>query len=231
MNWRTMEWNKQPIGRRGEILTKDVYRCGFCKGTGLLPSKKGIKCPVCLGDGKVKVSSPAVICAYCKGTGRSRLNSNLTCLVCKGKGIVKVSSKLVEICPACKGRGREKGSDLPCLTCRGKGVIIKKEGEIPKSIEKKSTKRSEPLKKPEVSKKPKGLDLTSERKEVELALEKKEQNLVSKKKELDLTPEEIFQYIKEKAQNIWEEEGRLQGKDTDIWCRAEKEVLSQLCNR
>ena len=70
MSWQKMDWNKQVAGRRGEILVKDVYRCGFCKGTGLLSSIKGIKCPVCSGDGKVKVQSPAVMCAYCKGTGK-----------------------------------------------------------------------------------------------------------------------------------------------------------------
>jgi len=40
MSWQTMEWNKQSIGRRGEILTEDVYRCGFCKGMGVISKKK-----------------------------------------------------------------------------------------------------------------------------------------------------------------------------------------------
>lgn len=212
METQTVDFKSQKIVQRGEILDKTIYKCGFCNRRGFVSSKRSMKCPVCLGIGTVKVEPPAVICAYCRGLGKSRLNPNLTCLVCKGKGVVRVGSKLVEICPTCKGRGREKGSDLPCLTCRGKGVIIKREGEISKSIEKKSTKRSEPPKKPEVSK-----DLEEVRE--------------AKPKELDLTPEEIFQYIKEKAQNIWEEEGRPQGKDADIWCRAEKEVLPQLRNR
>ena len=43
MSWRTMEWSRQSIGRRGEILTKDIYRCGFCGGTGLLSSGKDWK--------------------------------------------------------------------------------------------------------------------------------------------------------------------------------------------
>ena len=135
MNWRTIEWSRQSIGRRGEILTKDVYRCGFCKGTGLLFSKKGIKCPVCLGNGKANVQSPAVICAYCNGNGR-HLNSNLACTVCKGKGVVAVESKNIEACILCKGRGRERGSSLPCLKCKGKGVIAKPKVSVEERKEK-----------------------------------------------------------------------------------------------
>ncbi|MFH1519619.1 MAG: hypothetical protein ABIE75_03505 [Candidatus Omnitrophota bacterium] len=90
-----------------------------------MPSKKSTRCPACLGDGTVKVSSPAVICAYCNEEGRSFLNRELTCIICKGKGVVSVSSKDIETCPACKGRGREK-SGLPCLTCKGKGAVPKK---------------------------------------------------------------------------------------------------------
>ena len=126
MAWKTMEWNSQSIGRRGKILTKDVYRCGFCRGTGLLSSQKGIKCPVCLGDGKAKVQSPAVICAYCNGIGKRHPRTTLTCSVCRGKGIVSVGSSQVEKCPSCKGIGRVRGMTLPCLTCKGIGVIPKK---------------------------------------------------------------------------------------------------------
>ena len=126
MNWRTMEWSSQSIGRRGEILTKDVYRCGFCRGTGLLSSQKGIKCPVCLGNGKANVQSPAVICAYCNGTGKRHPRTTLTCTVCRGKGIVTIGTSQIETCPTCKGIGRERGKTLPCLTCKGMGVISKK---------------------------------------------------------------------------------------------------------
>ena len=127
MVWRTMEWSSQSIGRRGEILTKDVYRCGFCSGTGLLSSQKGIKCPVCLGNGKANVQSPAVICAYCNGTGKRHPRTTLTCTVCRGKGIVTIRTSQIETCPTCKGIGRERGKTLPCLTCKGRGVISKKE--------------------------------------------------------------------------------------------------------
>ena len=127
MSWRTMEWSSQSIGQRGEILTKDVYRCGFCRGTGLLSSQKGIKCPVCLGNGKANVQSPAVICAYCSGTGKSHINTDLACIVCSGRGVIGIHTKLVEICPNCKGKGREKGGNLPCLACRGKGVVTKRD--------------------------------------------------------------------------------------------------------
>ena len=130
MYWKTFDWKSQKVGQRGEVLYKASYRCGFCKGTGLMPSKKHIRCPTCLGVRVVKVPSPAVICAYCSGTGRSLLNRELTCLVCKGKGVVSVSSKDIEYCLACKGRGRGKGVDLPCLTCKGKGVVPKENDSI-----------------------------------------------------------------------------------------------------
>jgi len=126
MSWRTMEWSGRSMGRRGEILTKDVCRCGFCGGTGLLSSQKGIKCPVCLGNGKAKVQSPAVICAYCNGIGKRYPRTTLTCTVCRGKGIVAVESSQIEACPTCKGIGRVRGMTLPCLTCKGTGVVPKK---------------------------------------------------------------------------------------------------------
>ena len=126
MYWKTFDWKSQKVGQKGETLTKTVYKCGFCKGTGFMPSKKSTRCPACLGAGNVKVPSPAVICGYCNGEGRSFLNRDLTCLICKGKGVVGVSSKNIEICPTCKGRGREKGVGLPCLMCKGKGVVPKK---------------------------------------------------------------------------------------------------------
>lgn len=126
MYWKTFDWKSQKVGRKGEVLTKAVYKCGFCKGTGLMPSKKNTRCPGCLGAGTVKVPSPAVICAYCNGKGRSFLNRDLSCIICKGKGVVSINTKNIDACPTCKGRGREKGVDLPCLNCKGKGVIPKK---------------------------------------------------------------------------------------------------------
>ena len=124
MDWKSFDWKSQKIGQIGEVLNKTVYRCGFCKGEGLLISKK-TKCPVCLGKGTVKVTSPAVICAYCDGRGSSILNRSLACSVCKGKGVVSIETKEIEICSTCRGRGRKKGINLPCLGCKGKGVIPK----------------------------------------------------------------------------------------------------------
>jgi len=126
MSWGIIDVNKQSMGKRGEILTRAVYRCGFCRGTGLLSSKKGIKCPVCLGNGKANVKSPAVICAYCNGTGKRHPRTTLTCTVCRGRGVVSVETSEVKTCPTCKGIGRERGRTLPCLTCKGTGVIPKK---------------------------------------------------------------------------------------------------------
>lgn len=125
MEWRTFNFKSQKAGKKGEVLNKHIYRCGFCGGRGFMPSKKGIKCPACLGAGTIKVQPPAVICAYCNGTGESHINTDLPCIVCAGKGIMGVHTKHVEICSTCKGRGREKGGSLPCLVCRGKGVIVK----------------------------------------------------------------------------------------------------------
>ena len=55
---------------------------------------------------------------------------------------------------------------------------------------------------------------------------------VSKKmmasKDTSLNLEKISQYIKERAYYIWEEMGRPQGKDVEIWLRAEKDILSGL---
>ena len=135
MYWKTFDWKSQKVGQKGEILNKTDYKCGFCKGTGLMPSKKSTRCPACLGAATVKVSSPAVICAYCNGEGRSFLNRDLTCIICKGKGVVSVSSRDIEPCPVCKGRGRERGVDLPCLICKGKGVVEKKDENLALSNE------------------------------------------------------------------------------------------------
>ena len=123
--WKTFDYKSKKPGKKGEVLNKHIYRCGFCGGRGFMPSKKSTKCPACLGAGTIKVQPPAVICAYCNGTGESHINTDLPCIVCAGKGIIGVHTKHVEICPTCKGRGREKGGSLPCLACRGKGVIVK----------------------------------------------------------------------------------------------------------
>lgn len=59
---------------------------------------------------------------------------------------------------------------------------------------------------------------------------RKEVNL-PKTEEFNLTLEKINQYIKERAYYIWEDEGKPQGKNLDIWLKAEKEILSQLIKK
>lgn len=123
MDWKTFDFKNQKVGPRGEILNKSVYKCGFCGGKRFAPSKRNIMCPVCLGDGVIKIKPPVVVCAYCGGSGNSGVNADLPCSVCSGKGVVGVQTDCINICPACKGKGIEKGSGLPCLRCRGKGVV------------------------------------------------------------------------------------------------------------
>ncbi|MFH1961926.1 MAG: hypothetical protein ABIJ30_03470 [bacterium] len=125
MDWKTFDWKNQKIGKKGNILTKTTYKCGFCMGTGIAPCRRNIPCPVCSGQGIVNVSPPAVICAYCNGQGKSYLNKDLSCIVCRGKGVVAVENKNIETCLDCNGKGRERGG-LPCLICKGKGVVLKR---------------------------------------------------------------------------------------------------------
>ncbi|TRZ91517.1 hypothetical protein D4R89_02785 [bacterium] len=127
MTWKTFDFKSRSAGKIGEVLDKNIYRCGFCAGRGSSPSKKNTKCPVCLGAGTIRIQPPAVICAYCKGSGKSHINSALTCSVCSGRGVTDLPSRNIEACPSCRGRGRGKGESLPCLICRGKGVVAKKE--------------------------------------------------------------------------------------------------------
>lgn len=49
--------------------------------------------------------------------------------------------------------------------------------------------------------------------------------------EFDFTLDKITQYIKERAYYIWEELGRPQDKDLEIWCQAEREVLESLIKK
>ena len=126
MEWKIVDFKGHRAGKRGQVLTAQRYRCGFCAGRGFMPSKKTTKCPACLGAGTIQVQPPAVICAYCNGSGKSHINSALSCSVCRGRGVISVPAKHVETCPACKGRGREKGGNLPCLKCRGIGVFANK---------------------------------------------------------------------------------------------------------
>jgi len=123
--WKTYQRMGGRMERRGEILKGEIFECAFCRGSGFLAGAKGIKCPVCRGEGTVSIKAPTVLCAFCNGRGKAYTRTNITCIACLGKGIVSVSSEDIEKCPTCKGEGREKGSNLPCLTCRGKGVIPK----------------------------------------------------------------------------------------------------------
>lgn len=51
----------------------------------------------------------------------------------------------------------------------------------------------------------------------------------SRKEEVfKLTLEEISQFIKTRAYYIWEEIGRPEGKEVEIWNRAEKEMLRKI---
>ena len=127
MNWRTYDWKNQKVGQRGEVLDRGDYRCGFCKGTGIVSTTKASGCHVCSGTGRALLPGWAVICAYCNGTGRAHLNKDIPCNICRGHGVVAIERNDVATCAACKGQGRAHSSGLPCLTCKGKGVMTKKE--------------------------------------------------------------------------------------------------------
>jgi len=53
-------------------------------------------------------------------------------------------------------------------------------------------------------------------------------NTSLKQKESLNKPETLPEEVQKKAYSIWEKEGQPQGKDWDIWLRAEKEVLGNL---
>jgi DnaJ-class molecular chaperone len=126
MAWKTYQWrDNSRMKRRSEILKGEIFECAFCRGSGFLAGAKGIKCPVCRGEGAVSIEAPAVLCAFCNGRGKAYPRTNITCPACFGKGVMSAGSEDIETCPSCKGRGRKAGSNLPCLTCRGKGAIPK----------------------------------------------------------------------------------------------------------
>ena len=125
MDWKTYDWQSQKVGQKGEALKRNDYRCGFCKGKGIISHNKAIRCPGCAGAGTIRITGFVTICAYCNGGGRAPLNRDIPCSVCKGKGVVPIEGKDIEACPVCKGSGRERGSSLSCLKCRGKGVVAK----------------------------------------------------------------------------------------------------------
>jgi len=134
-----------PRGKPGEILRDNkVYKCIFCKGTGIrcLGGTQGAKCPVCKGRTKIAVTPPVMMCAFCNGRGEDQPRMALTCSVCKGKGLVHIEEPF-EVCPNCHGRGRPIASKLYCSECKGKGVIAIKKGRTfghPIGTEKKAMK-------------------------------------------------------------------------------------------
>jgi len=78
------------LGKRKEPEALcQILICNYCKGTGISPGNDMIagRCPVCKGNGGVKVKTPYLSCMSCNGTGR---RSDIT-----GYGI----------CPECKGTG------------------------------------------------------------------------------------------------------------------------------
>lgn len=125
LSMKLMEWASRrkatvAAGRR-EVVEGKIFACAFCRGTGVLPRSKGIRCPVCRGEGSVDVGPPAIICACCGGRGEANPRTNITCIVCRGKGVVPVKEPFTE-CRQCRGTGVAATSKLPCLACRGKGV-------------------------------------------------------------------------------------------------------------
>jgi deoxyribodipyrimidine photolyase-like uncharacterized protein len=49
--------------------------------------------------------------------------------------------------------------------------------------------------------------------------------IISDKKETSARSERLFIEMQKKAYYLWEKEGKPQGKDWNIWLKAEKEVL------
>lgn len=49
----------------------------------------------------------------------------------------------------------------------------------------------------------------------------------SERKETPVRSEKLFFEMQKKAYYLWEEEGKPQGKDWNIWLKAEKEVLGR----
>jgi len=124
MEWHPYRLQRERRGVTGEILKGEEFPCAFCKGTGGAGMVRGTsgQCPVCRGQGVVKITPPGVVCAYCRGRGDFPVRSNITCIVCGGKGVVSVAEP-IEVCPSCRGTGAARESKLPCLRCRGKGVV------------------------------------------------------------------------------------------------------------
>ncbi|OPX28250.1 MAG: hypothetical protein B1H08_06255 [Candidatus Omnitrophica bacterium 4484_171] len=59
----------------------------------------------------------------------------------------------------------------------------------------------------------------------------KKRNAGSVSTTFDFTLNTIMEYIRTRAYYIWEDLGKPQGKDNDIWQKAEKDVLSKLIKK
>ncbi len=57
-------------------------------------------------------------------------------------------------------------------------------------------------------------------------------NKGNRKEEMfDLTLNKIAEYIRTRAYYIWEDMGKPEGKDVEIWHKAEKDILSSLIKK
>ncbi|MCD6539668.1 MAG: DUF2934 domain-containing protein [Candidatus Omnitrophica bacterium] len=50
----------------------------------------------------------------------------------------------------------------------------------------------------------------------------------SKKTKEKFSPEQIFDFIQDRAYRLWDQAGRPQGRDWEFWFKAEKEVKNRL---
>ncbi|HEC68824.1 MAG TPA: DUF2934 domain-containing protein [Candidatus Omnitrophica bacterium] len=50
----------------------------------------------------------------------------------------------------------------------------------------------------------------------------------SKKSKEKFSPEQIFDFIQDRAYRLWDQAGRPQGRDWEFWFKAEKEVKNRL---
>jgi len=88
-------------GCKKEIKVPRNEICDNCKGTGIKPGEKPIKCPRCSGTGQIRhtrrtafgIFTSITTCDYCKGEGTIIKDP---CPVCKGKGTV-TRTRLIEI--------------------------------------------------------------------------------------------------------------------------------------
>lgn len=57
------------------------------------------------------------------------------------------------------------------------------------------------------------------------------EKIVPAPKEFDFTMNKLSQYISERAYYLWEEEGMPEGRDWELWTRAEKDILTSLIRK